>query len=287
VLIIFEMTLNYNLVLPLLLATAVASLVARGISTESVYTEALSRKRGALRAGSGSLSTMSVRDLMRSEQATVPPDLPLPQVLEEFIAARRNHLYVVDAEGVYRGAIRNRDMSRALLESGDPQAVLAVDLADRNFQTALPTEPLHSILERFWGEESERLPVLENRESRRLIGTISRRDILEIYSLEVLHLRASVARFEPEGGQEPTHVELPADHQIGEVPVPESLVGMTLGESRFRDRYDLAVLLIRRKSANGAETRIIPEGRSMLLAGDRLIVFGSLERLAALKKHAD
>jgi chloride channel protein, CIC family len=285
VLMIFEMTLDYNLVLPLLLASAVASLVAKGISSESVYTEALSRKRGEIPLEFGAIAAMRVHDLIRSDQATVPPNLPLPQVLEEFIAARRNHLYVVDAEGVYLGAIRIRDLSRTLREQRDPQTVLAVDLADRDFQTAVPAESLDRVLERFWMEESERLPVLEDRESGRLIGTISQRDILEIYSLEALHRRSSMARFDSRGGRAPTVVELPADHQIDDMPLPPSLVGMTLAESRFRERYDLAVLLIRRKSLDGNEFRIIPEGKTKFLTGDRLIVFGSLEKLAALEKE--
>lgn len=285
VLMIFEMTLDYNLVLPLLLASAVASLVAKGISSESVYTEALNRKRGEIPLEFGTIAAMRVRDLIRSDQATVPPNLPLPQVLEEFIAARRNHLYVVDAEGAYLGAIRIRDLSRALREQGDPQTVLAVDLADRDFQTAIPAESLDRILERFWMEESERLPVLEDRESGRLIGTISQRDILELYSLEALHRRSSVVRFDSQGGRAPTVVELPADHQIDDMPLPPSLVGMTLAESRFRERYDLAMLLIRRKSLDGNEIRIIPEGKTKFLTGDRLIVFGSLDKLAALNEN--
>jgi trk system potassium uptake protein TrkA len=93
-----------------------------------------------------------------------------------------------------------------------------------------------------------------------------------------------MARFDSGGGLESTYVELPADHQIDDAPVPPSLVGLTVAESRFRDRYDLAVLLIRRKSADGKEIRIIPEGETMFLAGDRLIVFGALEKLDALKK---
>jgi CBS domain-containing protein len=280
---IFEMTQDYNLVLPLLLVSAVASLVARGISSESVYTEALSRKRGALQPESGVIAAMTVRDLMRSDQATVSPTLPLPKVLEEFISARRNHLYVVDQEGMYCGVIRIHDVGRALQDQGEPHTVLAEDLADRNFQTAIPTEALDRVLERFWMEEAERLPVLENQESQRLIGTISQRDILEIYSLEALHRRSNVARFDPQGGREHTYVELPADHQIDDVPVPPPLVGLTLGESHFRERFDLAVLLIRRKGWKGKEIRIIPEGKSIFLAGDHLIVFGAQEKLAAFK----
>ena len=62
-------------------------------------------------------------------------------------------------------------------------------------------------------------------------------------------------------------------------------VGATAPRAILASWQTFLSLLIRRKTANGAEARIIPEGRSMLLAGDRLIVFGSIHKLAAFKNN--
>ncbi len=95
VVMVFEMTLDYGIVVPLLLGSAVASLVATRLSVNSVYTEALQRKAGEGEAH-GALDVLRVADLVRRDQVTVASDLPLSRVLDAFVASRRGHLYVVD-----------------------------------------------------------------------------------------------------------------------------------------------------------------------------------------------
>ncbi|HKQ61347.1 MAG TPA: chloride channel protein, partial [Candidatus Polarisedimenticolaceae bacterium] len=199
---LFEMTLDYNIVLPLLVAAAAASLVARGLSRESIYTEALRRKRATADDSpeAAVIRTLTVADVMRSEQTTVPADLELPRVLDRFIATRRNHLYVVDGEGRFEGGVSLQDANRRLRESEAPQEVRARDLLIPRFPSAVRDERLDGVLERFWAEECERLPVLDGAESRRLVGTISQRDILSVYSLEVLHRRSPLTRFDAADG---------------------------------------------------------------------------------------
>lgn len=286
VLMLFEMTLDYNIVLPLLLATAAASLAARSVASESVYTEALRRKRGSP-AHSGEAAVMrqlTVSDVMRAEQSTAPASTPLPQLLDRFIRERRNHIYVVDEGGHLKGVVSLYEASRALRETADPSRLTAADIADPRFQTTVPGEHLDRTLDRFWVEDCERLPVLDSDFNRRVVGTVSKRDILGVYSLEVLHRRSLLARFESESAQgpKPTYVELPEDHLIDEISPPAEVLGMTFSESRFRDRYGLSVLIVRRRDSGGRVVRLIPEGGTRFEPGDRLIVFGARNRLDAL-----
>lgn len=287
VVMIFEMTQDYSMVLPLLVAAAASSLVARTISRESVYTEALRRKQAMTQDSPEAevMRSLTVRDVMRSEQTIVPANTALPKVLDRFIATRRNHLYVVDEQSRFCGVISLADVSAALRASQAPQAIFAGDIMKAQFQTTTPGEHLDQVLERFWAEECERLPVLDNQESRRVIGTISQRDILGVYSLEVLHRRSLLARFEApdEIDQEPTYVELPADHQVDEVMVPGDLVGRSIADAKFRETYDLSVLMIRRTDTSGKVTRFIPDGSTRFEVRDRLIVFGSAKSVAEFK----
>jgi CBS-domain-containing membrane protein len=287
VLMTFEMSLDYSLILPLLLASAAASIVARAISRESVYTEALSRKRGVLPGEATSMRRLAVRDVMRSDQVTVPAGLPLPQLLDRFLSSLRRNLYVVTETGSLVGVIGIHDVTRALREREDPSTLMAGDLANTHFQVATPDERLDRVIERFWAAESGRLPVLENRDSRKLIGTISQRDILGVYSLEALHRRSPLARVGSESvkDQAPGSVELPADYPIEDLPAPATIIGKSLAEVQFRDRYGLTLLLIRRPIGANRETKLIPDRNTQLAAGDRLIVFGPRERLEALRRE--
>ena len=132
------------------------------------------------------------------------------------------------------------------------------------------------MLQRFAEQECERLPVLADRKSRRLVGTISKRDILSVYALDLLQRGGGTRRagaFDPGGG---------VDSLVDEVPLPAALVGCTFEESRFRERFALALLLVRRGTAG----TLVPEAALRFAAGDRLVVFGTPDRVAAMRRSA-
>jgi len=273
VLIVFEMTLDYEIVVPLLLGSAVASLVATALSRDSVYTEALRRKVESPEGSDpAAVDSMHVTDLMRQEQVTVAADLPLPLVLDAFVAARRNHLYVVDGTGRFLGAVNLHDVNRELRGAGAGAGLTAADLARSRFETTTPAESLLRVLDRFSAQESERLPVVADPTSRRLVGTISKRDILAVYSLDLIQrgpLRGRAAA-----------AYAPVERFVEEVPLPPGLAGRSLAESGFSTTYGVSVLMIRR-AVSGL---LIPEGATPFREGDRLIVFGPRERTEALRR---
>jgi CIC family chloride channel protein len=114
-LMVFEMTLDYHIVVPLLLGSAIASVVATRFNSESVYTEALQRKAAAS-DGTAALrvDALTVADLMRQEQVVVAPDCAAPRLFETFDRVRRNHVYVVEATGRFVGAVNLHDLNAAL-----------------------------------------------------------------------------------------------------------------------------------------------------------------------------
>jgi CIC family chloride channel protein len=186
VLMVFEMTLDYNLVVPLLVASAASSLLATRLSRDSVYTEALRRQTEAADPESAGAGALRVREVMRQDQVTVSPDVPIAELLDRFVAARRNHLYVVDAAGRFVGAVNLHDLNRELRSGAGPHALRAADLARVDFEATVPDERLDRVLDRFARQECERLPVLARPDARELVGTVSKRDILAVYARELL-----------------------------------------------------------------------------------------------------
>jgi CIC family chloride channel protein len=273
VVMVFEMTLDYGIVVPLLLGSAVASLVATRLSANSVYTEALQRKAGEDEPP-GALDVLRVADLVRPDQVTAAPDLPLPRLLDAFVASRRNHLYVVDERGGFVGAVNLHDVNETLRAGEGPGALAARDVMRPRFEVTVPEEGLPRVLERFAAQECERLPVLADLESRRLVGTISKRDILSVYSLELLQ--------RSEGRRPSRAIAPPVETLVDEVTLPAGLEGRTFAESRFRDTYALALLLVRRGTAG----LLLPDAELRFAPGDRLVVFGPRDRIAALREQA-
>jgi CIC family chloride channel protein len=267
VLTVFEMTLDYDLVLPLLLASVLSSLVARGAAGTSVYSEALRRKTTA--AEGGVLGAMKVGDVMRDEHVTVSSDLPLPALLDRFVEARRNHVYVVDHAGRFVGAVNLHDASRALRSAPSPAAVQAGDLVNTRFEATVPDERLDRVLDRFFRQDAERLPVLADLQSRQLLGTVSKRDILSVYSLERLQ-------------RGPTPVSVVSDDVsegiLRQMAVPTEMVGKTVGTADAQERYGFSIIMVSQAGSGW----ILARESVRLGAEDRLLVFGDRERIAAV-----
>ena len=103
--------------------------------------------------------------------------------------------------------------------------------------------------------------------------TISKRDILSVYSLELLQRGAT--------RRAPRPIEPAIETLVDEVPLPRELAGRTFAESRFRDTHALALLLVRR----GAAGLLLPDAELRFVAGDRLVVFGPRDRVLALRER--
>ena len=166
------------------------------------------------------------------------------------------------------GAVNLHDVNEALRGAGDParaerETLLRPASRRRHRRRALPR-----VLRALRGA-GQRTPAGARRTaaSRRLVGTISKRDILSVYSLDLLQ-RGEGSRH---GALDPA-----IDSLVDEVDLPRELVGTTFGESRFRQRYGLALLLVRR----GASGSLVPDSGLRFAPGDRLVVFGTPERLA-------
>ncbi len=191
VVMVFEMTLDYPVAVPLLVGAALSALVATRLARASIYTEALARADGD--EGPAAPGLHRVREVLAAEHIVVPPGLSLPDVLSRLLAARRNHAYVADEVGRFLGAVSLHDAARTAGEAPDPSAFSAADVMNRRFEITFPDEPLERAMDRFARQSCERLPVLDGPATRRLLGTVSKRDILGLYAREFVRRRAGGA----------------------------------------------------------------------------------------------
>ena len=119
---------------------------------------------------------------------------------------------MVDEHGRFAGAVNLHDVHEALRVAADPGATVARDLVRPRFEATTPGEPLARVLERFAAQESERLPVLAEDGSGRLLGTISKRDILAAYARDLLERRAGGER-SPVAGPPPPQATVASSYR--------------------------------------------------------------------------
>jgi CIC family chloride channel protein len=289
IMMIFEQTNSYPIILPLMLGCIVSNQVARRLKPESLHRDAL-RRRGVVVDVAPEASVMrSVRvaDVMHDDLDSVEERDPFSRVIEYFLNTPRNFLYVVDEQRRFTGAIPLHAIKQALTSRYPPDLVLAADLVEP-FEFVTPDQHLADVMETFWRQHAERLPVVADRDSGRLVGWISQRDLIGVYSQEILHKRHLLARFmmpDASGQQREAFVELPEGFAIRTLVVPRSLEGRTLAEIAPRSVFGVHVLQIRRynpfRRRNTAE---LPGPDSVLRAYDRLVVIGSGAGMDAIQR---
>jgi CIC family chloride channel protein len=175
ILMIFEMTLSYEIVLPLMLACVTSYYVSTMIERRSIYSESLRRKEPI---SPRPVSDLRVQDLFRPDAVFVLDTARFREIAEKFATHRHNYLYVVNGAHALRGAISLHDIKEYLNEPDFGGVVIAGDLMHENLPVVTPETSLPDALERFSRHDGNRLPVVSDPESRRLLGSLSSMDLL-------------------------------------------------------------------------------------------------------------
>lgn len=176
IIMIFEMTLDYQLILPLMLGCVLAHFTALGIEGGSIYSTSLQRKGAGY--SQRQLALLKVGGLMKSNPAQVRPDTPFNQIAKHFILHAYRYLYVVNHQGIYIGAVGLQDIKQYLGSSSLDNLVVAQDLLTDGPPIIHFSASLEEALERFRHYPGERLPVVADSPQPRLLGSLAKTDLL-------------------------------------------------------------------------------------------------------------
>ena len=179
VLIIFELTGDYQIILPLMVAVVVATALSSEVTRDTIYTLKL-RRRGIDidRPGrEGLLEQIPVSDAMGDPRPAFAPDSTPAYLLERFAELEYATLPLATADGGLAGIVRAADLEAAISEDGEP---LVADGLLRNAASVRADEPLASAV-RVLAAEEDGVPVLAS-QSDRLVGWLTHRDLLRAYA---------------------------------------------------------------------------------------------------------
>jgi CIC family chloride channel protein len=181
ILMVFEMTLSYQIVLPLMLACVVAYFVSRAVAEVAMYDVTVARERDALLRYQ--LRHTVIAQLVRPANTVIATTAPVSEALQMFLEYPVKYLYVVDGGHVFQGVIAQQDLTRLLLSEGDVQQKTAGEVLRLNFvKTLHPDMTLDEAQDYFVEFEGERLPVVTREEPPRLLGVVYKSALLEKYS---------------------------------------------------------------------------------------------------------
>jgi CIC family chloride channel protein len=267
IIILFEMTNDYRIILPLMLATVVSTLLSQRLRRENIYTLKLSRRGVRLEQGRDIdvMQGVLVGEAMTTNVDTVGADLPLIELDRAFHETHHHGFPVLDGNGGLFGVVTIQDLERAR-ERGPIPGMYVRDIATRSVLTAYPDEPVWTALRRLGTRDVGRLPVVDRQNPQRLVGIIRRHDIVRAYKVGIrrkLEMQARTERFRLSKLADTEFIEIeillqsPVAHQaVKELTLPEGCVLVSI----LRDNRVL-----------------IPHGDTRLAPGDRLTALVRLD----------
>jgi CIC family chloride channel protein len=172
----FGMTLDTGIGLPLISVCVIAYYTARSLHGDSIYSESLRRKQP--RTAPAEISALRVRNLMRPAAAFATENASLDEIMEHFVDAPYHHLLVVTLQKRLRGVIRLDDVENKLQRGQASDWINAAGLMQPVTSVVTPEMTLSDALEAFRHFKGERLAVVDNTEERRLLGVLSKTDVL-------------------------------------------------------------------------------------------------------------
>ncbi|MFQ5890572.1 MAG: chloride channel protein [Gemmatimonadota bacterium] len=270
IIILFEMTDDYQIILPLMFCAVVSYLLASRMSPDSIYSIKL-RRLGGLTAARTEVSVLDivlVADAMALEFETVRPDLSIEELARMARTRRMRSWPVVEDGEKLVGIVTETDLERWIIEAEkmgvevDQQDLTVAEVMTTSVTTCRAEDTLRDAFRRFSERDVQQIPVVEGEGTDRLVGVLRRHDMLWAYKeLSKEHqalldrVAGGVSAFREESiqveYQVPSTDRRIAYRRIRELGLPPHLL----------------VVLIRR-----AERTFVPRGETRIEPGDVLVL---------------
>jgi CIC family chloride channel protein len=182
ILIIFEMTGNYSIILPLMTAVVISTVVSRVLSHETIYTLKLLRRGVDIEQEEMAdvMRTVTVREAMTRNFPTVPVEMKIDGLIRLFQKTGHHGFPVVDKNGLLAGVVTQTDLERQLGATSVDRKLTAGDIATKHSFVAYPDQYLDRLLDSI-DEAEARIPVVSRDDSQRLLGVLGRHEIISVY----------------------------------------------------------------------------------------------------------
>jgi CIC family chloride channel protein len=188
ILILFEMTGDYKIILPLMIACIISALASGHLLKDSIYTLKLARRGVNLKSGKeiNVLRSIPVREVMSKQVETIPEHLSLGNLAEKISKSKFNSFPVVDESGNLSGVLSYMDYHDVAFDENLKHLIVAKELATSNVVTVFENDNLYNAFEKLSSRDFSILPVVDPENPSKLKGILTRRDIIGAYDKAVV-----------------------------------------------------------------------------------------------------
>ena len=258
--IVFEMTRDYSLILPLMIGVATATVLSQLITRDTIYSIKLGRLGVEIPEERSTLvvDNIPVSEAMRTEVAAVGPAATVQEMVETLGWAPGNVLAVQDANDRFEGLVTSTDITAALIEGR--LEVTARELEVTDPFSVYADDSLRAVVSLLAEHGIRQVPVVARWDDRRLLGVVEQHDVIRA-------IAAYSARIRPRRAPSTVPIRRPVGAAQIEIIVAAAsrLAGRSLAEI---DVPSHAVVTEVRRGG----VVLVPRGDTVLQAGDQLLV---------------
>ena len=292
ILIIFELTNDYKIILPLMITTIIASLISVRFQKHSIYTLKLIRRGIDIFAGRevNVLKSLKVSSVVKKSVNLVKENTPFTDVLKQIVNSPHNYTYVTDDKDNIMGYISMNEI-RQTIEDFDAlkHLLIARDIAIPKVTTINESDNLDFVMKQFARSGHDELPVVSDGKNKRITGTILQLDVINAYNHQVFlrDMSGEMGLSMQQVSQSKT-VHVVDKYNLYELEAPSPYIGKTLAEMDIRNQYQLEVVLIKRQKT-GRDGKLIdkyiqPAAKTILRVDDTILLFGKQEDFERFRK---
>ena len=278
ILIIFEMTNDYKIILPLMISCVIATLLTTKLQKESIYTLKLIRRGVDLFRGRevNILKSLPVRDIMNTTPEIIPAYTSFNELMSLLMESTHTQFFVVDEKQKLQGSVSITEVRQALAHQEYlSELLIAQDLVN-NYEAKLrPNDTLDQAMKIFGQFGMEELPVVDENDKDKIVGSVKYRDLIKAYNRELIkrdmvqEIGSSIKLLE-----KTQRIPFLHGHGMAEIPVPLSFVGRTIKDLQIRSKYGVNVLMIKRREDPNKVVELVPRPDEVIQLSDMLIVMG-------------
>ena len=286
ILIIFELTNDYRIILPLMIACIISVLITTRLREDSIYTLKLSRRGINLFQGQdvNVLRSLQVSRVMKTNFEQINPDTSLRTLMDLTVSSPHSNFFVVNSRGQLIGTISIHDIRRIIYEYNELKlVVIAYDLMKPIQQSFTPTDSLDIVMKELGQVSIDEFPVVNGENGSQLVGTVAKDDVIDAYNKEMVKrdMITSVSGAIGSMGKF-KRIELMDGQILCEIEVPGAFIGKTLQELDLRSRYGTEVIMIKQNfntEKNEKQHVMMPQPDYHFAFGDSVLIMGSQESL--------
>ena len=282
-LIVFEMSNDYRLILPLMAAGMVASTFAQWLHSDSIYSLKLTKRGIRFEQGRDLdiMQTVQVEEVMNKAPVTVQQEQSVADLFAAFQETHLGGFPVMANETELYGMVTMQDMERTIQEMERTLHRKAVNLKDLKVWdvatpdpvTVFPDEPIWSAIRKMAPRDLARLPVISRNNSKQLVGVISRSNIVRAYNVGLMRKQKD------ELAQDRSALRKVTGLEFTEIKVESNCsgTGKRLADISLPKNTNLVSIL-------RYGTVIVPDGNTKILPGDVITVLCFSDQIESVKK---